>query len=418
MNRWIVAGCLALALAGCSSQKDNKGKILAYVVTDGNATCAKHADSATCGADTANACVWLSPDIACMDGMACPKGLCGQKDTCIDHKDATSCAADSKCAWSATKALVPVGADPAAGGFCHAKSTDGDACACVSPVSCPPGAACPQMECDCAGGSSGGSSGGSCTCACPDCAPGQACPPCACSCDAGSKDDGCVFGGTCACACAPCAPGTACPPCDCGCMPGGEVAGSAPTTGSATTSGDGTRNCTCPACAPGAACEPCSCDAGPAPVDPCNAHGDPTSCDADTANSCNWFAMGACACPDCAPDSPCPPCECSKTGACVHQEKDPCGAHVDPTACQADAACVWYGLGVACPVGETCRDGVCSTKPPPSDPGECACACPAVACDRDSNCLPCACSCGGGGSTDTCVPPPPEASPTDPPPQP
>ncbi|HEY3446844.1 MAG TPA: hypothetical protein VGK67_10795 [Myxococcales bacterium] len=391
-----------MAAAGCSSsQKDNKGKILAYIVSQDSAACAKHLDGTTCGG--ASGCEWAAADIACMAGMTCPSGICIAKDACIDHQDASSCAADAKCAWSATKDLVAVGSDPGANGFCHAISVSGGSCACVSPVSCPNGAQCPPMECDCAGG---GESGGSCTCACSPCEAGKECPPCACDCQASDPSQGCVSGGTCACACPACPDNAACAPCACDCLPSGDVVGSGTKSGGGSTGSSGTSNCTCPACVAGSACAPCTCDGGAAPVDPCNAHGDATACAADTTNACAWYGMGACACPACEPGKECPACDCGSSGMCVHVVQDPCAAHADATSCAADATCIWYGMGVPCAAGQECRSGVCQTLPPPTDPGACVCACPAVACDKDSNCLPCACTCGGGGSSGgTCTPP-------------
>ena len=74
--------CLAAALAaGCSSgQKDNQGKILAYIVSAESAACARHADGSSCDADTANGCSWAAPDIACRQGMSCPEGICIAQD--------------------------------------------------------------------------------------------------------------------------------------------------------------------------------------------------------------------------------------------------------------------------------------------------------------------------------------------------
>lgn len=402
MTRWTLGFCCLALLAGCpTSQKDAKGKILAYIVSEGGAECARHADATSCNA---NGCAYVTPEIACLAGMTCPGSVCVAKDPCIEHQDAAQCAADARCAWSATRDLVAVGSDPAAGGFCHAVTVGGGSCACVSPVSCPTGSACPPMECDCAGG---GESGGSCTCACAACEPGGACPPCACDCRASDPTENCVTGGTCACACPACPDDGACAPCACDCV-AGDVVGSGTKSSGGGTGSSGVSNCTCPACVAGSECAPCTCDGGEVPVDPCNAHADATACVADTGNACAWYGLGACACPACEPGKECPPCECdTRSGACVHVEQDPCAQHADAAACAADAACTWYGLGVPCAAGEACRSGVCQTRPPSTDPGGCVCACPAVACDKDSNCMSCACTCddGGASSGGACTPP-------------
>lgn len=288
MKRFLLNAILsgALGIAGCTSTADQQDppstRIAAYVVSAGGAACAAHPLEASCGADAANRCTWLARAADCPEGMACPAGGCFQQDPCTGFPAREDCTADARCAWSAVELLCPLYSDCGGGGFCHSKAEDGSGCACVSPVSCPLDAACPPMECDCAGGA-GGTSGGSCTCACPDCAPGQACPPCACDCAGSGSGSGCVEAGTCACACPACAPGEACPPCDCACEPAGEVASFDPRDFGS--SSGATSACACPVCPAGQPCPPCTCSDASAP-DPCSSHGDAANCAADEANRC------------------------------------------------------------------------------------------------------------------------------------
>ncbi|MHB8419379.1 MAG: hypothetical protein ACYDCL_14980 [Myxococcales bacterium] len=333
----------ALLAAGCGqNQMNGNGKLVSYLATS---PCAAHGDAASCGADGANGCHWLALGVACPAGTACPAGACVPDDPCGSWTDSASCQAGPGCTWSAVSRLCPLGLAEGcdAGGFCHAQGSSG--CACVSPLFCPAGAGCPPMECDCSGG--GGS--GTCTCGCPSCMPGESCAPC--NCDCGSAPDaGCVSGGTCACACPVCPAGEACPTCSCGCATAGSACSGGPSGGGPTTA----SSCTCPACTAGASCPPCDCggaDAGAA---------------------------------------------------------DPCSPFTDQTACAADggAGCIWIQMGMACQMGQPCRDGVCQSRSGASGGGGggggCVCGCPA--CEPGTSCAPCSCSCEGTGNG--CTPPP------------
>jgi hypothetical protein len=114
-----------------------------------------------------------------------------------------------------------------------------------------------------------------------------------------------------------------------------------------------------------------------------------------------------CSCPVCQGGSPCPPCNCGEVDAGA--PANPCGAHTDATSCLADTAdaCKWYALGIACQQGQTCPSGVCQQAPSGGGGGGngCACACPA--CAPGQACPPCSCTCDSGGGT--CTPPPPDA---------
>jgi len=129
--------------------------------------------------------------------------------------------------------------------------------------------------------------------------------------------------------------------------------------------------------------------------DPCHAHADATSCDADPA--CGWLEVGACPA-----GTDCPAGFCSS--------RDACAGHADRSTCEADASCAWADLELAsaCPAPDCAtRGGVCYSR---SDPGgdDCLCACP-LYCPMGSDCPPCECSCpppgggGGGGGTCTCA---------------
>lgn len=307
---WLVPMAL-MAVAGCDNGRGLAPVNRGYLASD---ACAQRTSESACGTE-ATACQWIATDATAESSAA---GGCVAKDPCLTLGQ-SACTADSGCAWSVGK-LCPLGATCSSdGGFCHAKDPSGGDCACVSPLACPADGDCAKVECDCSGGGNSGG-GGACACTCAPCAAGEACPPCSCSCGDGGPT--CDTPGTCACACPACAPGESCPPCDCACSDGTTSVGSGTTT----------------------------------TADPCNAHEDATTCSADTAN-----------------------------------------------------ACVFYAFGAPCIEGQPCKAGVCQTKTPPTDP-TCDCACPD--CPPNADCAPCSCTCSGGGSTMTgCVPPP---QPTDP----
>jgi hypothetical protein len=113
----------------------------------------------TCGADSADRCVWYALGIPCVEGQPCRSGVCQQApvppppDTCAAHTDAQSCSADATnmCAW--VELGIACFTDP-----------------------CPPNGRCVEMK------PVPGSGGGGCGCACPACVSGETCPPCACNC--------------------------------------------------------------------------------------------------------------------------------------------------------------------------------------------------------------------------------------------
>jgi len=231
----------------------------------------RDAPTTKCGTDTAP----NAPDEAgeekplgksCLEVAPSPSGVCVANDPCL-ALGATACRDKGECAWSATKVLCPIGASCDDGGYCHAREQGGTDCACVSPVTCPMGEDCPEVECDCSSGGSGGS-GGACTCACPSCGPGEDCPPCACNCDDGGP--GCTKPGTCYTSCPSCLPDTDCP-CVTVCEDGGNTSsGSGGGTSASGAPSDGGFSetpgeappcaCACEPCKAGSSCPPCACD--------------------------------------------------------------------------------------------------------------------------------------------------------------
>lgn len=130
-------------------------------------------------------------------------------------------------------------------------------------------------------------------------------------------------------------------------------------------------------------------------TDVCSGHTDATSCASDTANACQWAALGI----TCPAGSTCPDGFCHTSG--------PCEQHGDETSCTADTAndCAWAGLAADlayCPNGSTScstsSGGYCYAKSAQTG-GGCACACP-LYCPQGSDCPPCECD---------CPPPPPPA---------
>ena len=237
-------------------------------------------------------------------------------DTCHAHADAAGCSTDPGCQWLGLGLACPADSPSCPSGVCvaidpcgaHADqatcagdTADGCAWADVGAL-CPAGAACPVEGGFCYRVDPGGPGGG-CACACPlVCPDGADCPPCACDCGCGDV----VSGGTVV-------------------SGGGTGTGSSGSTG---TSGGGAPT-------PGTTTTT---------QDPCSALTDPSSCSADTADRCTWYAIGApcpaggtcpgggcqgevtppdgggagcaCACPACAPGEACPPCACDCTGSC------------------------------------------------------------------------------------------------------
>ncbi len=269
-------------------------------------------------------------------------------DDCSLHTDSESCAADTAkgCQWFGLGLACPAGVD-CPGGICQAPdpcAAHGDVDACVADTdnSC----AWAGIEALCPNGS--------------DCASGFCYR---------QSDDGC------ACACPVyCEPGADCAPCECDCPSGGGSGGGGST-------GGGTCTCVCPECGPGESCPPCDCSC--APDDSCTG-GDTCQCD----------------CPACAPGETCPPCECGCGG--TPSTDDPCLAHVDSAACDADTDgnCTWIAIGAPCEQGEPCPGGVCQNLDLVGGGGSgggggtgCVCACPA--CPDGVECPPCACDCTG-----------------------
>jgi hypothetical protein len=317
-------GLIGIFFLGCGNGASTT-KVPAYLSVG---ACSGHADRTTCAAD--RSCAWAALGETCPAGASCPQGVCVPQDPCFSHGDAAACSSDSRCAWSRVDKLCPVGigSDCSGGGFCHLKDAGGGGCACVSPVTCPPGQRCPATECDC----SDRHGGGVCTCSCQQCLVGQSCPPCQCTCEPSGGPGSCVEGGTCTCGCPVCPPGMTCPPCSCNCGSGGVASAGGGTGGP---SAQGTSTCVCPTCAPGVAC---SCDCA---ADPCQAHTEEAACRADLTDACTWYALGipcqvgqpcrsgvcqkapppgpmgggcGCTCPACAPGSSCPPCSCNCGG--------------------------------------------------------------------------------------------------------
>lgn len=293
-------------------------------------------------------------------------------DTCAAYSEPGACdtAPSGTCAWAAVEADCAPGADCPTG-VCATLdpcSAHSDQVSCLADLSsgcswavadrlCPAGAICPEEG---AGGFCYGPVD-DCICACPlYCPEGADCPPCACDCSN-------TGGGTCTCACPACEPGAECPPCDCNCTDDGCV-------------DDGVCTCACPACPEGEPdCGPCEC-----------------TCSGSSGGSAGT-GTASCVCPDCEPDTECPPCECEVPEG----TEDPCLAFVNEADCLADltGSCTWIAIGEPCDASAIdCRSGVCQGVFIDDD---CGCVCPA--CMPGETCPPCVCDCGSGTGTG-CVP--------------
>jgi hypothetical protein len=160
----------------------------------------------------------------------------------------------------------------------------------------------------------------------------------------------------------------------------------------------------------------------------CATHSDAQSCGSDGANECSWIAYGH-ACPatgPCAAGVCQGPIAGGGTltqdggTVCAQPATTACQQFMDQSSCLADVAdqCHWYALGIPCQVGQPCKSGVCQGPPPPpgcSDGGSgsgvgVGCACPngGVCVQLDNGAIQCQTpigGCLGGPSACGCLEP-------------